>query len=129
MNSQTHAYANTLKTDRSQAFPGPSQLSLCLSKGTLEGIWVGECILYHPPTVCCLLPVGTAADKHGKTAYLVHALGVLQPGIVHLLNIIRTCPIEEGLGSDGRCVAPDVLKRPWGARRCRPRLRGVLSRL
>lgn len=63
------------------------------------------------------------------TAYLVHTLGVLQPRIVHLLNIVRTCPIEEGLGGDGRSVAPDVLRRPWAARRCRPRLRGALGGL
>ena len=56
-------------------------------------------------------------------------LGVLQPGKVHLLNIVRTCPVEEGLSSDGRCVAPDVLKRPRGPRRRWPRLRGALHSL
>lgn len=64
--------------------------------------------------------------------YLVDTIGVLQPGIVHLLHVVGAGSVQKRLRGHGRCVAPDWVKRPCGPRggECQwPLLAHSLSRL
>lgn len=45
-------------------------------------------------------------------SYLVYTLGIFQPRIVHLLDIVRTCSIQKRLCGHRCRVAPELLKRP-----------------
>lgn len=68
----------------------------------------------------------------GVAAYLVNTIGVLQPGIVHLLHVIGARPVQKRLRGHRCSVAPDWLKRPCGpcGGQCEgPLLADSLSRL
>lgn len=44
--------------------------------------------------------------------YLMYTFGILQPGTIHFLHIVRTSPTKKWLSSYRCRIAPNLLKRP-----------------